>query len=135
MATFEISTPDQVRNDPLAMKFLAEAANGFGGTINVENILNNYDEKHGLLIIVNIEDHTIGAIYLTFTFQENVKVMTSVLLGGDRFNEWTSQLSDFYYKTAADNNCSEFMLMGRKGFKKYFPELQEVATVFRVSLI
>lgn len=127
--------PENIRLDPSALKYLQDGATNFGGIQNVENILSNYDENRDLLIIVKNDYYTVGSIYLTFTQQEIGKVMTSVLLGGDKFGEWASELSKFYYKLADDNQCDEFMLMGRRGFKKYFPELREVATVFKVSLI
>lgn len=135
MFDFLISTPAEIKLDPLALKYLESGAHGFGGILSVENILNNFDPNHGLLIIIKTNDFTIGSIYLTFSQQETGKVMSSVLLGGDGFGEWAAELSQFYYKIAKENDCNEFTLMGRRGFKRYFPELEEVATVFRVSLI
>lgn len=134
MAKFEISTPEQISGDPLAIKFLEDGASGFGGILSVKKALDEYIIGQSLFVTVKEDESTIGAIYLTFTQQEVGKVMSSILLGGYKFSSWADQLSDFYYRLAQDNKCDEFMLMGRKGFKKYFPELCEVATVFRVKL-
>ncbi len=132
---FYIATPSEIRLDQKAVRFLESGANGFGGMLSVENILNNFVENHGLLIIVKSKKETIGSIYLTITQQEVGKVMTSVLLGGERFSEWKDELREFYYKTARENGCDKFSLLGRRGFKKFFPELKEIATLFEVSLI
>jgi len=134
MVKFEISTPEQIKNDHLAIRFLESGAKGFGGILSVNKALDGFNPSQAAFIIVKHGSETIGAIYLTFTQQEVGKVMSSVLLGGNNFSEWSKELSDFYYQIAKENYCDEFMLMGRKGFKKYFPELCEVATVFRVKL-
>lgn len=135
MAKFEIVTPEEIRNDPKALKFLEIGASDFGGVLSVENILNNFSENIGLLIIVKSQERTIGSIYLTLTQQDIGKVMTSVLLGGENFTQWKDELRQFYYETARKNGCDKFSLLGRRGFKKYFPELKEIATLFEVSLI
>lgn len=134
MASFDLCHPDLVRTNQTVMQYLIDAASDFGGIVSVNKALDLFDKQKDAFVVVSIGQDIVGSIYLTFTQQETGRVMTSVLLGGIRFSEWAKELSKFYYKLAKDMACDEFMLMGRRGFKKYFPELDEIATVFRVKL-
>lgn len=129
---FYLATPDEVEASPEALAYLERGAAGFGGLTSVVKAIQNCRLGIGKCVIVKIRNNITGAIYLTITEQETGRVMTSVLLGGDNFRAWAAELNAFYYKLAADNDCHEFMMMGRRGFKLYFPELIEVATIYRV---
>lgn len=132
--SFSQVSPEEIRSDPVALEYLSRGAGGFGGLISVENALQNYRIGQDLFVIVKYATILRGAIYLTVTMQDTGRVLSSVLLGGDNFSDWAEELKEFYYKLAKDHDCDEFVLMGRRGFKRYFPELSEVATVFRVIL-
>ncbi len=132
--SFSIVSPDEVKSNLKAIEYLELGASNFGGIISVAKMIHNYSVGKDILVFVKFETKLRGAIYLTVTQQETGKVLTSVLLGGDHFHDWASELKEFYYKLAKDHNCDEFMMMGRHGFKRYFSELKEVATVFRVIL-
>lgn len=127
-------SPEEIQSDPKAMEYLQRGADGFGGMVSVERTLQNYLIGRDIYVIGKLRNNLACSIYLTVTHQETGKVLTSVLLGGDNFGDWAEELKDFYYKLAREHDCDEFMLMGRKGFKRYFSELSEVATVFRVIL-
>lgn len=131
---FHIASPEEIEINPEALAYLERGANGFGNSIGVQQAIKNSKVGLGKFILIFNASLLRGAIYLTITNQESGKIMTSVLLGGDDFDEWYMDLREFYYKLAIDEKCDEFWLMGRRGFKKYFPELNEVATIFRVIL-
>lgn len=114
--------------------FLEAGAHDFGGMISVTSVLKNYDERRDVLIEINNTEHIIGCIYLTVTHQDMGKILTSILLGAYGLSDWYDDLKDFYYELAKKSDCDQFVFMGRRGFKKYFSELTEVATVFRVDL-
>lgn len=129
---FERISPSEIT--PQIIKYLEIGAKNFGDLVHVDSLLQNYDPSRDLIIIGKNERLLRTAIYLTITHQEVGKVLTSVLLGGEGLSEWHDELRDFYYKLAREHDCDQFTLMGRYGFKHYFPELEEVATVFRVIL-
>lgn len=129
----QISSQEIAKNQQ-AIIYLEMGAAGFGGMLSVHQTIENAAEDKDLFILILYATKLVGAIHLTVTQQETGRVLTSVLLGGIEFEQWAEDLRQFYYKLAKDHNCDEFMLMGRRGFKRYFPELQEVATVFRVRL-
>lgn len=116
------------------LHFLEAGAYDFGGMISVEYVLKHYDAKRDILIEITKYDDLVGCIYLTVTDQDIGKVLTSILLGAYGLSGWTESLKKFYYKLANDSGCDQFVFMGRRGFKKYFDELTEVATVYRVNL-
>lgn len=132
--SFSIASPDEVEASPEALKYLERGADNFGGLLGVRKALET--ARHGQSIFVFVKNAIIlrGAIYLTITHQDTGKVLTSVLFGGDNFDEWASELREYYYKLAKEHDCDEFSLLGRRGFQRFFPELKEVATVFRVIL-
>lgn len=129
--SISLASPSEIEGNPEALKYLERGAADFGGLTSVAKTLQN--ARSGLGVYILIKDDTIlrGCAYLTFTQQETGRVMTSVLLGGDDFHEWFRELKQFYYKLAKEQHCDEFMMMGRRGFKKFFPEMEEVATVYR----
>lgn len=129
----EVSAAEVAAN-PEAIKFLEEAANGYGGIVSVTKTLQNAVVGRDLFIFYKNAIKLRAAIHLTISHQEVGKVLTSVLLGGVDMQEWASELRDFYYKLAKQHDCDEFFYMGRRGFKRYFPELIEAATVYRVIL-
>lgn len=133
MASVEFNqiSPDQLTSRHL--HFLESGAHDFGGMLSVKHILKNYDAKRDVLIEI-VGQEVLGCIYLTITQQDVGKILTSILLGAYGLNEWHEELKDFYYTLASKNDCDQFVFMGRRGFKKYFEELTEVATVFRVEL-
>lgn len=132
--SFEIVSPDYIAADSKAIEYLERGAAGFGGMVSVKKTIREFKLGRDIFVLVKNETILRGAIHLNITQQETGRVLTSILLGGDDFGEWADELRKFYYKLAHDNECHEFSLMGRRGFKRYFPELQEIATVFRVRL-
>lgn len=129
---FHQVSPQEISSEAIIL--LEQAASGFGGMLSVTQTLQNYDSSKDVLVEVKNATILLAAIHLTISHQVNGKVLTSVLLAGDNLAFWHEDLSRFYYKLAADHDCDEFMLMGREGFKHYFPELEEVARIFRVKL-
>lgn len=129
---FNLVPPQQLSAE--AINFLHIAAKEFGGMVSVLQTLENYDPRRDILVEVRNGHDFLAAIHLTVSHQATGKVLTSVLLGGHSFDLWHNNLKTFYYKLAQYHDCDEFMLMGRYGFKRFFPELEEVARVFRVRL-
>ena len=127
-------SPTQVASNCEALRFLEKAAEGFGGIFSVAKTLQNAISGKDLFVFVKNETKLRGAIHLTVTEQDVGRVLTSVLLGGEHFREWAQELREFYYKLAKQHACDEFYYMGRAGFKEYFPELKEVARIYRVIL-
>lgn len=130
---------DFIRVDPEALNsecigFLEDGAYGFGGITSVRSIFNNYNPGRDFLIDIRRDDESVGCIYLTVTRQDMGTVLTSILLGANGLGDWAAELRTFYYHLAKSQDCDQFIFMGRKGFKRYFAELEEVATVFRVNL-
>lgn len=132
MAIFEEVSAFSIAANAQALRFLEIGADNFGGMLNVHNILK--DSPGCIFVNVKNNSRLVASIYLTITEQEIGLVLTSVLFGGVEFDEWYLELRDYYYALAKKYKCDHFTLMGRRGFKKYFPELEEVATVFRVKL-
>lgn len=131
---FKIVPARELVLNPEALRFLELAAENFGGILSVTKTLQNADPIKDIFVLVLNEIKLRGAIHLTITHQDVGKVLTSVLLGGVELRSWASDLSKFYHKLAQDNECDEFYYMGRAGFHRLFPELKEVARVYRLIL-
>lgn len=129
-----LACPSEIESNPEAIKYLERGATDFGGMASVAKCLEQARNGAGIFILINSAIKLAGAAYLTFTQQETGRIMTSVLLAGDDFVDWWGELREFYYKLLKEQHCDEFVMMGRRGFKKFFPELEEVATVFRLKL-
>lgn len=132
--SFSLASPDEIEGSPEALRYLERGADNFGGMIGVQKAIQSVRQGQGFFIIGRNSNNISFCAFLTVTLQDTGKVLTSVLLGGDNFDEWFNELREYYYKLAKEHDCDEFCLMGRRGFKRYFPELTEVATVFRVIL-
>lgn len=125
-------TPEQITSQHA--HFLEAGAHDFGGMISVKRTLEHYDALKDILIEIIEQNTLVGCIYLTVTNQDTGRVLTSILLGAFGLSEWSDELKQFYYALSKQCDCDQFVFMGRRGFKRYFSELMEVATVFRVDL-
>lgn len=131
---FSFVSAREIALNPEAIDFLERAAKNFGGIISVIKTLQNAVAGKDLFVLALNETKLLGAIHLTITQQDVGKVLTSVLLGGVDFRSWADELSKFYYNLAHQHRCDEFYYMGRAGFNRLFPELKEVARVYRLIL-
>lgn len=129
--SFTEASSAEILLNPEAMMMLTEAAEGFGGMIHVKNLLSYDDDTKKKIVLVKYATKLLGCFALTFTEQEVGKVMTLVLLGGTHLELWKNELSKFLYETADKHVCKELYYMGRKGFARLFPQLEEIARVYR----
>lgn len=132
--SFQIVGSDEVRCNILAMHWLDQSAIEFGGITSVEKCLQQSDDGHGFFIFCKKAIKLRGVIYIVLSDQEVGSVLTLMLLGGNDLLEWSDDLRDFLYKIAKELDCDQFYYMGRKGFSRIFPELEEVARVYRKIL-
>ncbi len=138
MEKFEFveTEPDELRLDYQAISWLEEAAANFGGMTSIENLL--FLAKQDMAALVRVYDKKAiklrGTFVVVFSQQEVGRVMSLFLLGGEDINEWKDELRGFLYNLAKEENIDQFFYMGRKGFVRLFPELEECARVYRLIL-
>lgn len=131
--SFSEATIEDLLQSEDAIRYLSTAADGFGGITSIPKIIDTMCEGSGIVIFCKNEIKLRGAIYITFTSQEVGKVMSVMLLGGIGFHSWKDKLRAFLYKLYEDHKCDEFFYMGRRGFHKIYPELEEVGRVYRLK--
>lgn len=120
--------------DDQCIEWLEQAASGFGGMVSVQNCVDQSHNGIGKFILAKKAIKLRGVFYLTFTQQEFGRVMTLLLLGGEDIAEWRDELAEFLYEFAHLHHVDQFFYMGRKGFSRLWPELEECARVYRVIL-
>lgn len=137
MVSFDVVDPNNLSEQ--SKIWLELASEGFDGMFSVDVAMRQpsglffecnekSEEKEKLAIILR------GVVYVVFSYQGNTKILSLVMLGGCHLYEWADELRDFLYHLAEINNCDEFCYMGRKGFSRLFPELEECARVYRKIL-
>jgi len=131
MAVFVEVSSEDVLDNPQAYNWLLEAAENFGGVAYLREILASGEKK---CVFVKKETKLLGALIIIFSQQHMGRIMTLALLGGCELSDWSKELSDYLYSVAHQEKADQFFYFGRKGFSKYWPELLEVARVYRVVL-
>lgn len=118
---------------PKAIYYLQQASEAMAGYFPVELAMEQTKVNVGAMYVVYDADATIGCFFLNYKFTHVGKVMNLILLGGENFKQWESQFSSFLHALAYEKGCSEFTVMGRKGWGR-FSNLEHVACVFRKKL-
>jgi len=92
--------------------------------------------RKDLCLIYQVIDtnEIIGCFTLCFRTTDNDYYLELPLLAGKRLMEWRDFLVEFLFKIAADNNCTKFTMIGRKGFERLFPELSLLCCVYGRNL-
>lgn len=76
----------------------------------------------------------VGAFYLKFRFNHLGKVMDLQYLGGE-INAFRAELSAFLWDLADKERADELVYVGRRGFGRLFPWMQEVGSVYRCKRV
>lgn len=81
------------------------------------------------------ENSVIGCFCLTIRAHKDRKYLMLPLFHGERIAEWRDQFVEYLFMMAKANNCTDFYMMGRKGWGKLFPEMDHIACVYGRHLI
>lgn len=72
-----------------------------------------------------------GCFALRFLHTHLGRVMDLTHLGGKDMGEWKDEFALFLRKIAEIEQVDDFTYLGRRGFDRIFPWMEEVATVYR----
>lgn len=88
-------------------------------------------------IIFGVYDttETVGVFTVDLKVGKGLKVLILSLLAGKNIMSWRDDLSKFLFTLAEANKCTDFSVLGRKGFGKIFPELTLDGYIYSRKLI
>lgn len=120
--------PDNIRFlSSKTTELLKSAHDPFFGEFDA---LDKAREGEGVIYEVRENDAILGAFYIRFRHNHLGKVMELQYLGGE-LDAFKADLSVFLWALADKERADELVYIGRRGFAKIFPWMQEVGTVYR----
>lgn len=132
MAEFRQVMPDEF--DFLggkSIQFLEEAARSMHNYLEVPIALQQARTGSGRIYQVFDKTQLYGCFFMNFLTNHIGKTINLILLGGENLAAWADDLSDFLHDLAEIEDVDELTVMGRPGFKKFFPKLEHFACIYR----
>lgn len=117
-----------------AIKFLSEAIK----TLNLDFwTIDEYvlsAQNLNITIMGVFDGDLIGCFTIETKQQKDRKILVLSLLGGANLSLWAQHLSDFLFLVAANNQCTDFSVIGRPGLARIFPQLTLDACIYSRKL-
>lgn len=104
------------------------------GILTPEDTIEQARRGRTSIYIVIEQDQIIGCFTLSLRPSSNDLYLELPLLGGERIREWRDQLVEFILALGAKHSCTKFVMIGRKGFDRIFPELTLLTCVYGRNL-
>jgi len=101
------------------MKHLKPAIDLAHGRHSVETASYSIKEGHHQLWAAVDGDSIIGALVTYVEHYPLLKMLNYLWIGGDRLDDWNTQMLETLDKFAKENDCSGAEVCGRYGWKKY----------------
>lgn len=117
-----------------SIRYLDDAAKNSNNYFGAYQAIEQAKRGSGHIYQVIEGKNLLGCFFFTFVENHLGLCMTLILLGGKNLRYWAKSLSHCLYKIAETEKVDEFGYLGRKGFSRYFPELQYVASIYRKKL-
>lgn len=128
MPSISVIHPDNIRFlSSKTIELLKSSHDPFFGSFDV---LDKAREGEGKIYEVKHEDEICGVFYLKYRFNHLGKVMELQNLAGE-LELFKADLSVFLWDLARKEKIDDFVYIGRRGFGRKFPWLEEVGAVFR----
>lgn len=86
------------------------------------------------IYLVKIDDFLCGCFVLSLRQHRDRRVLQLLALGGFKIRVWRDALVDFLFDAAKKSSCTDFSMIGRRGFGKLFPEMRHVACIYGLDL-
>ena len=99
-----------------------------------EHIYNDIVIEDSLLWVILEGTEVVGAIITTVHLYPNMKALQVNLIGGENLEGWIDFFHSFIESWAIEIGCSYIEGIGRKGWKKYFPDYDTDSVVFTKEL-
>lgn len=116
-----------------AVKYLEAAANDGCGDLTAEDAI--LQAKDGLAEIYLIHDvQLVGACCVMYGNGTQGKILDVALMGGDNVLKYRKELRDYFIDLARKNGCKKLCVIGREGWIKVFPDLQDMGTVYMMDV-
>lgn len=115
------------------MRFLREASRRTpASTENIEMIMSLAAKGYGGVYLIYLADKLVGATYILSYDTDNGKVLSPVLLGGIKINNWKDDYFLFITDIARSlcNPPAPIRYIGREGWAKVFPMCKPIGTVY-----
>lgn len=94
----------------------------------IESIKQDVATGESVLYLIS-EDEKIYAVMLGNLIEAEKRYFNVYLLGGTQIEKWKDELLAFI-KTILAYTDSQLLIITRKGWKKIYPELREIGSVF-----
>lgn len=122
--------------DAAVIKYLRAAVNYSPfNCLTIENYVEEAKINKKMIIGVYIADKITGAFVMHTNEGDQRKILMLSLLGGKQVKLWRDDLVEFILQMGKDNACTDFSMVGRKGWGKLFPELTLDGFIYSRKLI
>lgn len=130
---FRLIDPDEISEQ--AKKYLIDAiASTRIDLFDIDDYLDAARRKKSMIFGAFDEELT-GCFTVEIKAAKDKKVLMVSILGGKDLKLWRDNLVAFLFDIASRNKCTDFSIIGRKGFEKMFPEVKLDACIYSVKLI
>ena len=99
-----------------------------------EHIYQDIVAEESLLWVILDDKDVVGTIITTVHQYPNMHSLQVNLIGGENLDEWIEFFHTFIESWAIGIGCSYIEGIGRKGWKKYFPDYDTDSVVFTKEL-
>lgn len=120
--------PDNVRFlSSHTVNLLKSAHDPFYGPFDA---LDNAKIGEGTIYEIRDGEFILGVFYIRFRHNHLGRIMDFQYLAGE-LKKFEKELADFLWDLSEKERADELVYIGRRGFARVFPWLQEVGTVYR----
>lgn len=88
----------------------------------------------GFIEIVMDGKEAVGVFFYTVRLMNGRKLFNLVLLGGRNVMSWRDLLAERLWGLTKELGCTDFIVMGRSGWKKIFPEINELSRTYHIDV-
>lgn len=129
---------EQDRLDSLpeeAIRFLDSASRSMDNYFPVGRATQQARDGTGWIYLIRQGKRLVGAFFANYRCDVEKGVIYNLpLLGGDDIDSWSGDLIEFLKQKTHDIGASEFVILGRRGWGRMFPQLEHIACLYRKKL-
>lgn len=136
MISYNLILPELVDFIPSSAKQLIEQAckRTPSAILGLSDILFRASHSIGDLYVIERDGQVIGITYVIIIEGNYKKSANFVMACGVNFRKWQDDYRGFIRKIITENQCSDAVIIGRKGFERLFPEWQPIGTLYEFKI-
>lgn len=98
--------------------------------VDAKSMKEDWQKGHALVATCLNNNVVIGGFVFTIKYQNDLKYLVLNLFHGRDMKIWRDEFVKFIFKLAEANECTDFYMLGRKGWGRLFPEMEHIACVY-----